>query len=138
MSSYPFFFPCQLLECGHFAKGRALEIAFNFQPQRCLEFDLSHNAVARYRKRLLQCFGRVQCAMASCFLVQRFCIYIAFQVSMVQQFSFAVPWRIPCFLFYLYARQHLVLRYSRMPLELTGGSKSEHLAVSHQARHNVL
>eukprot|EP00434_Breviolum_minutum_P025625 symbB.v1.2.022642.t1/scaffold2018.1/size92264/2 len=39
---------------------------------------------------------------------------------------------IPCFLFYLYARQHLVLRYSRMPLELTRGSKSEHLAVSHQ------
>eukprot|EP00434_Breviolum_minutum_P025627 symbB.v1.2.022644.t1/scaffold2018.1/size92264/4 len=39
---------------------------------------------------------------------------------------------IPCFLLYLYARQHLVLRYSRMPLELTRGSKSEHLAVSHQ------
>eukprot|EP00434_Breviolum_minutum_P025626 symbB.v1.2.022643.t1/scaffold2018.1/size92264/3 len=39
---------------------------------------------------------------------------------------------IPCFLLYLYARQHWVLRYSRMPLELTRGSKSEHLAVSHQ------
>jgi len=39
---------------------------------------------------------------------------------------------IPCFLLYLYARQHLVLRYSRMPLELTRGSKREHLAVSHQ------
>ena len=60
----------------------------------------------------------------------------AFQVSICRKSSFAVPWRIPCFLLYLYARQHLVLRYSRMPLELTQGSKSEHLAVSHQARQN--
>eukprot|EP00435_Cladocopium_sp_Y103_P059189 s57_g21.t1 len=39
---------------------------------------------------------------------------------------------IPCFLFYLYVRQHLVLRYTRMPLELSCGSKSEPLAVSHE------
>ncbi|CAK9066743.1 unnamed protein product [Durusdinium trenchii] len=38
---------------------------------------------------------------------------------------------IPSFLFYLYARQHLVLRYTRMPLELASGT-TEHLAVSHE------
>lgn len=38
---------------------------------------------------------------------------------------------IPCFLFYLYVRQHLVLRYTRMPLELSD-SKSEPLALSQE------
>ena len=41
--------------------------------------------------------------------------------------------RIPCFLFYLYVRQHLVLRYTRMPLELSG-SKSEPLALSQEVQ----
>ena len=117
------FKPCQLL---------GVDTLWCFQLWS--ELDVSHNAVVRYPKRFVQCFGRVQCAMASCSLVQEIYIYIAFQVSIFEQFSFAVRWRIPCFLLYLYARQHLVLRYSRMPLELTRGSKREHLAVSHQAR----
>lgn len=44
--------------------------------------------------------------------------------------------RIPSFLFYLYARQHLVLRYTRMPLELASGT-TEHLAVSHEVPNSI-
>ena len=58
--SNPFFFPCQLLDASH-----------------------NVNVVARYRKRLLQCFGHVQCSMASCFLAQKFCIYIGKDVSAI-------------------------------------------------------
>ncbi|CAE7870227.1 GSO1, partial [Symbiodinium necroappetens] len=41
---------------------------------------------------------------------------------------------IPCFLFYLYFRQHVLLRYSRVPLQLTQGGKEQHLAVGVQDR----
>ena len=39
---------------------------------------------------------------------------------------------IPSFLFTLYARQHVVLRYSRVPLELHEGHQEETLAVGVQ------
>ena len=54
------FFPCQLLHVSH-----------------------NVNVVARYRKRLLLCFGHVQCSMASWFLAQKKCIYIARDVSAI-------------------------------------------------------
>ena len=70
--------------------GISVQSIFSVSTSRCLHFafkaprvvwsselDVSHNVVERYRKRLLQCFGRVQCAIASCFLVHKFCIYIA-------------------------------------------------------------
>ncbi|CAE7867432.1 ERECTA [Symbiodinium necroappetens] len=41
---------------------------------------------------------------------------------------------IPCFLFYLYFRQHVLLRYSRVPLQLMQGGKEQHLAVGLQDR----
>ena len=69
LASNPFF-TVSTSRCGHFA----------FKAPRVVwssELEMSHNAVARYRKRLLLCFGRVQCAIASCFLVHKFCIYIA-------------------------------------------------------------
>ncbi|OLQ11624.1 hypothetical protein AK812_SmicGene4492 [Symbiodinium microadriaticum] len=39
---------------------------------------------------------------------------------------------IPCFLFYLYVRQHVLLRYSRVPLQLTRGGKEQRMAVGLQ------
>lgn len=39
---------------------------------------------------------------------------------------------IPCFLFYLYTWQHIVLRYNRMPMEIKGNKGENQLAVGFQ------